>query len=163
MGTRTFGIISDTHGKLPAEVFDHFEGVEAILHAGDVDREEILIELEAIAPVHGVMGNMDGSELSHRLPLRQVVELDGVRVGLAHGHLHGGPSDRHRRLREAFADDGVQLIVYGHTHRSCADTGETPWVVNPGSASQGRGHGRTIGLLRLEGQGEFDFEIVRLD
>jgi len=163
MGKRVFGIISDTHGKVPSEVFAHFDGVEGILHAGDVDHEDILIELEAVAPVRGVMGNMDGMELSHRLPLRDVVDLDGVRVGLAHGHLHGGPSDRHRRLREAFETDNVQVIVYGHTHRSCADTDEEPWVLNPGSASQGRGHGRSIGLLRLDEDGSLDFEIVRLD
>jgi len=163
MGARTLGIISDTHGKLPPEVFTHFEGVQAILHAGDVDSEDILIELEAIAPVRGVMGNMDGMELSHRLPLRDVVDLDGVRIGLAHGHLHGGPSDRHQRLREAFEADGVQAIIYGHTHRSCADTDENPWVLNPGSASQGRGHGRSIGLLRVAEDGTLDFQIVRLD
>ena len=125
--------------------------------------EDILVELEAIAPVHGVMGNMDGFDLAHRLPMRAVVDLDGLRVGLAHGHLHGGPSDRHSRLREAFRSDGVHAVIYGHTHRACADTEDEPWVLNPGSASQGRGHGRSIGLLRVAEDGALDFEIVRLD
>src|SRR2546430_6464783 len=74
------GVIADTHGLLRPEVFDVFERVDHILHAGDVGRPEILIELEAIAPVTAVYGNSDGSELRARLPQVAEVELDGFAV-----------------------------------------------------------------------------------
>jgi len=51
------GIISDTHGKLPPEVFEVFEAVDHIFHAGDVGSENILTDLEALAPVTAVYGN----------------------------------------------------------------------------------------------------------
>lgn len=158
----TLGVISDTHGKLDSQVFLLFDGVQAIVHAGDVGNRDILIDLQAVAPVFGVVGNTDGFDLAAQLPLRRVEEIEGIRIGIAHGHLHGGPSDRHSRLRAAFHDDRTDVIIYGHTHRACSDGDERPWVVNPGSASQGRGHGRSVGFLHLH-DGQFEFEIVRLD
>ncbi|MBN1475910.1 YfcE family phosphodiesterase [Candidatus Sumerlaeota bacterium] len=161
---RTAGVISDTHGRLAAEIFDIFSGVEVILHAGDVGGGDILIELGALATVHAVSGNIDGFEIRDVAPLRQVVDLGDLRVGLTHGHLHGGPSDRHRQLRQAFAGDRVDAVVYGHTHCPAADTSERPWVLNPGSASQGRGGVRSVGLLRFGGDlSQPEFEVVRLD
>jgi putative phosphoesterase len=161
---RTVGVISDTHGRLAAEVFDIFSGVEAILHAGDVGGSDILIELGALATVHAVSGNVDGFEISDVAPLRQVVDLGDLRVGLAHGHLHGGPSTRHSQLRRAFSGDRVDAVIYGHTHCPASDTAERPWVLNPGSASQGRGGSRSVGLLRFGGSlSQPEFEVVRLD
>lgn len=162
MGERRIGIISDTHGRLPPEVLTHFDGVEMILHAGDVGSLDVMLELETLAPVRAVSGNVDGFEFGH-LPLRAVVELPPIRVGMVHGHLHGGPSDRHLRLRQAFAADSVDMILYGHTHRPCLDDTTRPWVANPGSASQGRGHGRSLAILRLGGDGRMAFDLIALD
>jgi putative phosphoesterase len=160
--THLFGVLSDTHGRLPPGVLEVFEGVEAILHAGDVGAEDILIELRALGPVHAVRGNIETSPLITQLPLRLVLDLNGLRVGMAHGHLHGGPSDRHARMREAFRDDTVDLVICGHTHRACCDTSARPWIVNPGSASQGRGAGRSVALLKVGAAGP-RFEIVGID
>jgi putative phosphoesterase len=60
------GVIADTHGQLRPQVFDAFAQVDHILHAGDVGKREILIDLEALAPVTAVFGNSDGSELHLR-------------------------------------------------------------------------------------------------
>ncbi len=155
------GVISDTHGRLPGAVLEIFDGVEAILHAGDVGDESILTELETLAPVHAVLGNVDGFAIAHTLPLRLVVDLTGLRIGIAHGHLHGDPSDRHDRLRQAFQPEGVDVVVYGHTHTPCCDASSHPWVINPGSPSQSRGHGRSVGLLSLRGR-QPHFEIVEI-
>jgi uncharacterized protein len=161
---RLIGVISDTHGRLAAEVFDIFSDVEAILHAGDVGGSGILIELSTLATVHAVSGNVDGFEISDVAPLRQVVDLGDLRVGLTHGHLHGGPSSRHRQLRRAFAGDRVDAVIYGHTHCAATDISERPWVLNPGSASQGRGGARSVGLLRFGGNLLHpEFEVVRID
>ena len=62
------GIISDTHGLLRPEVIRALEGCEAILHGGDINRQEILDRLEDIAPVHAVRGNND-KEWAEHIPL----------------------------------------------------------------------------------------------
>ena len=107
------GVISDTHGLLRPEVFDVFEHVDHILHAGDVGKPEILIELEAIAPVTAVYGNVDGPELRARLTQVAEVELDGFAVVVTHGDQFGHPTPE--ALHAAFPK--AEIIVYGHTHK----------------------------------------------
>ena len=81
---RKFGLISDTHGSIHVDVFEHFKGVETILHAGDVVDPTTLHELEAIAPVFAIAGNCD--IVSPLLPLKRIVDLPFGKVGMAHGH-----------------------------------------------------------------------------
>ena len=66
----TLGIISDTHGVLSPEVHNLFAGVDQIIHAGDIGGEDILFELETIAPVVAVYGNTDTGALRRRLTER---------------------------------------------------------------------------------------------
>ena len=53
------GLISDTHGLVRPEVFAALEGVALILHAGDVGGQDVLTQLQTIAPLHAVCGNVD--------------------------------------------------------------------------------------------------------
>ena len=101
------GVISDTHGLLRPEVFEVFKQVDHILHAGDVGRPEILIELEAIAPVTAVYGNSDGSELRARLPQVAEVELDGFAVVVTHGDQLGHPTPEN--LHAAFPRAEIKI------------------------------------------------------
>jgi putative phosphoesterase len=71
------GVIADTHGLLRPQVFEVFREVDRILHAGDVGKAEILADLEALAPVTAVYGNVDPPELRARLPQVAELELDG--------------------------------------------------------------------------------------
>src|ERR1700745_1475844 len=79
------GVISDTHGLLRREVVDVFQAVDHILHPGDGGDGQILIELEALAPVTAVHGNADPPELRARLPQVATVELDGFAIVVTHG------------------------------------------------------------------------------
>ena len=128
------GLISDTHGKLRPEVFDVFAGVDLILHAGDVGPVDIITELEAIAPVHAVLGNTDSWELRPRVKETVELELEGKRILLVHGHQLGVPTAE--RLRAAWPD--ADIIVYGHTHRQRVDHIDGRLVVNPGAAGAAR-------------------------
>lgn len=140
------GLISDTHGRLRAEVFDHFAGVDRILHAGDVGPHDLLLELEAIAPVTAVLGNTDSFDLRARLGEVAELELDGQRVVVAHGHQLGSPTPA--ALRKAHP--GAAVIVYGHTHRPLVEEEDGVLVVNPGSAGAARfGIPPSIGILSL--------------
>jgi putative phosphoesterase len=127
------GLISDTHGLVRPEVHTAFAGVDLILHAGDVGGDEILAELEAIAPVRAVFGNTDPRD-SHGLRDSIDDTFEGVRVHVSHGHELGAP-----RLELLLARYDADVIVYGHTHRQLihhAPDGRI--VVNPGAAGQRR-------------------------
>jgi hypothetical protein len=75
------GIIADTHGLLRPEVFQAFEGVDHILHAGDVGPPALLTELRVMAPVTAVYGNTDDFALRGMLPQVVTMELDGFTIG----------------------------------------------------------------------------------
>ena len=88
---RHIGLIADTHGLIRPEVFEALEGVELVLHAGDVGGGTVLDELARIAPVHAVAGNVD-MPVDPRLRDRLAVTLDGVRIHVSHGHELGAPT-----------------------------------------------------------------------
>lgn len=127
------GIISDTHGLLRADVHRALAGVSMILHAGDVCGEEILDELELIAPVRAVRGNCDEPG-ERRLVERLDLELGGLRVHVSHGHELGRPGPE----KVAAAYPEADLCVYGHTHRQLIERVGTVLVVNPGAAGPRR-------------------------
>jgi putative phosphoesterase len=142
------GVISDTHGLLRPEVFDTFEGVDHLLHGGDVGNSAILAELQTLAPVTAVYGNTDSVDLQRSLPLVATLQLDGFDIVVTHGHQFGSPTPE--RLYAAFPD--AQIIVYGHTHRpllTVVDVVVT--VINPGGAGARRFKlPPSVGILELE-------------
>lgn len=147
------GIISDTHGSLPASVHEVFAGVDHIIHAGDIGGTRILEELETIAPVIAVHGNMDTDELEWRLPDTRVAKLADQRVVVAH---------KVETVRASGVGAGADVVVSGHTHRSLVQRVDGTLFVNPGSASHPRdGGGPTAALLELGAQ-QPSAEIVAL-
>ena len=142
------GIISDTHGTLPPEVFQVFEGVDRILHAGDVGSADILTELEALAPVTAVYGNTDGWGLRAKLPKVAKLRLDGFDIVVTHGDQFGTPTPG--ALHEAFPEG--EILVFGHTHQPLVETVDVVvTAMNPGSAGAPR-HGLppSVGIMELE-------------
>ncbi len=142
------GIISDTHGLLRPEVFEVFQQVHHILHAGDVGEPEILVELAAIAPVTAVYGNVDGPELRARLPQVAEVELDGFAIVVTHGDQFGHPTPA--TLHAAFPR--AEIIIYGHTHKPLLElVDRTVTVMNPGGAGHPRFQLKPgVGIMELE-------------
>lgn len=149
------GVISDTHvparaRQLPATLFDIFDGVELILHAGDLVEERILRELSAIAPVEAVAGNMDGWDLHQRLGRKKVLELAGYRVGLIHGDIGRDRDKTPQRALAAFACDKVHCVVFGHSHQPHHELVNGVLLFNPGSPTDRRRSPRhSCGLLTL--------------
>ncbi|MEX0908028.1 MAG: metallophosphoesterase family protein [Gemmatimonadota bacterium] len=140
------GLISDTHGMLRPEVFGALDGVDLILHAGDVGRHDIIVGLEAIAPVHAVLGNTDRPALLPHVPDELTLELEGSRVVLVHGHRLGAPTAA--RLRASYP--AADVVVYGHTHRQRVDELDGCLFVNPGAAGAARFHLRpAVAVLEL--------------
>jgi uncharacterized protein len=141
------GIISDTHGLLRPEVFQQFEGVELIVHAGDVGPPDLLDELGAIAPVKAVYGNTDRFPLLERLPDRLWLQLEEVRVFVT--HIGGRPPVMRARYPEIA---GANLVVFGHSHRPLLAEDNGVSFFNPGAAGPRRfSLPVTLGLVEIQG------------
>lgn len=168
------GLISDTHlagGKLPPAVFNALQGVDMILHAGDLVTLEVLRHLEAIAPVSAVQGNMDLPGVRFNLPAKMVVEAGERRIGLIHGHKVPHPNRvlpppidfeaMHAYLLSEFSNERVDCIVYGHTHQAHIANYQDVLMINPGSATRGHGGQASLGVLTISPD-EMRCEIIRL-
>ena len=129
---RVIGLISDTHGLVRPDVHTMLAGVEMILHAGDVGGDDILDELQLIAPVHAVYGNTDAPG-DPRLAESIDMAIGGLRVHVSHGHEVGSPTPA--KLVGKYAAD---VIVYGHTHKQLVAEIDGRLVVNPGAAGPRR-------------------------
>lgn len=142
------GIIADTHGLLRPEVFDAFQDVDHILHAGDIGSLELLTELEALAPVTAVWGNTDDFSLRSKLPEVAEFELDGFAFLLLHGHQFGSPTPD--AVNAAYPE--AEVIVYGHTHRPLLTVvDQVVTVMNPGGAGRRRFDlPASVGVMELE-------------
>ena|SRR5579864_7208591 len=125
----TVGVISDTHGLLRPEAIDALRGVDWILHAGDIGDLAILKELETLAPVAAVRGNVDGEAWARKLPLTEVIEKDGVSIYMLH-------ILEKLDLKPEAAGFGV--VVYGHSHVPKIEAKHGVLYFNPGSAGPRR-------------------------
>lgn len=149
------GLIADTHGLVRLDVAVVFAGVDLILHAGDVGSGAVLSELECIAPVAAVRGNVDSPEL--RLPLTLVRRIGGLEVLVTHGNEVGSPTPEKLAARH-----DADLIVFGHTHRPLVRRVGRALVINPGAAGPRRFDLKpSVAILTLEDAGP-DVRIVTL-
>jgi uncharacterized protein len=139
------GLISDTHGYLRPEVFEALAGVDRVIHAGDVENPDHLADLEAIAPVTAVCGNVDGAGVRLKAPEEASLEVAGVRIAVIHGHqVHPD----YRLLLARFPD--ARVIVHGHTHVPRADAVGDVLLVNPGAAGTAqKGYQPSVAILEI--------------
>jgi uncharacterized protein len=153
---RVIGLVADTHGLVRPDIFSALDGVELILHAGDVGGPEVLAELATIAPVEAVAGNTDPPG-TPGLSASLEREIDGVRIHVSHGHEIGRPTPE--RLLALYSHD---VLVYGHTHRQLITRAGRRLVVNPGAAGPRRfSLMPSVAKLVIE-EGRADAELVTL-
>jgi len=132
--TKTVGLISDTHipkraKGLPKNVFEIFQNVDYIIHAGDLVELAVLDELEQIAPVLAVHGNMDGLEVTNALPKFNSLKIFDWKIGVIHDQSNLFGSDKVQETT------GFNVFVYGHTHAAEIRWMEGILYINPGSAT----------------------------
>lgn len=146
------GVVSDTHGVIHPRAFHYLEGTDMILHAGDIGSEEVLLELEALAPVTAVSGNTDVAPLAFECREREIIEIGGRIIYLAHRVMEGG-----RYLPYVLRDIGrvgPDVVVFGHTHRQHAEWMDGILFFNPGGAGHRRpGTKLGVGLLTIGEEG----------
>jgi uncharacterized protein len=153
--TTRVGVVADTHcpeflDKLPARLFEVLEGVDLVLHAGDINSEETLAALGRLAPVEAVRGDHDGS--LENLPASREFTVEGRRIVLVHGQRSRwleepntllwtfslGYFRPHRGLPRALRRrfPSADAIIYGHTHSARAETIDGALLFNPGGVHQ---------------------------
>lgn len=144
------GVLSDTHlrdvhPELGRRLAEAFQGVDMILHAGDLVNLRVLDLLEA-PQVHAVRGNMDDHTVAMSLPSKLVLEVEGFKIGLIHGW--GSPAGLANRVAAEFS--GVDCVVFGHSHRPMNARQGGVLMFNPGSVSKGFIGSGTVGLLTVD-------------
>jgi putative phosphoesterase len=123
------GLISDTHGLLRPEAVQALQGVERIIHGGDIGGPELLAALEAVAPVEAVRGNNDRGAWADKLPLHLTLQIEGVGIHVLHDV---------KELALDPAAGSCQVIVSGHSHKPGIVNRDGVLYVNPGSAGPRR-------------------------
>lgn len=125
----TIGIISDTHKLLRPEAIDSLQGVDLILHAGDIGAEEIIDQLGEIAPVKAIRGNIDKGDWASRFPINEVVAVSGNLIYILHNLAD---------LDLEPAATGFAVVVSGHSHVPKISGRDGVLFINPGSAGPRR-------------------------
>jgi putative phosphoesterase len=128
------GVISDSHvtsfAELPGQIVRTLAELDLIIHAGDFVARDVLDGLKRLGEVKAVRGNMDSEELKRALPEKEIVVIEGRRVGIIHGW--GAPNGIDERVGGMFKD--VDIIIYGHSHHPQNELKRGVLFFNPGRA-----------------------------
>ncbi len=158
------GVISDTHipqfKHLPEAVWTQFAQVELIIHAGDLSRLSVIDELETLAPVVAVQGNIEEEEVVEKLPIKREVVVGHCRIGIV--HILGDTHNRERLARHEFPN--ARVVVYGHSHIPYNQEHNGQLLFNPGSATDRRREPKcSVGMLHIDDEaGSVQGEIIYL-
>jgi len=123
------GIISDTHGLLRPEVIEYLSDSDLILHAGDIGSAHVITELQEIAPVTAIRGNIDYGSWTDSFPETQTIEIEGRHFHLIHN------------LNELDINPvkaGYDVVISGHSHKPKIEETNGVLYLNPGSAGPRR-------------------------
>ena len=161
---KVVGVISDTHlpkfKHLPEELWQLFEGVEMIIHAGDLSVLSVLADLETLAPVVAVQGNVEREEVVMKLPIKREVVVGNCRIGIV--HILDCSKDRAKVAKREFPN--ARVVIFGHSHIPYNQEHDGQLLVNPGSATDRRSqpHCSVAKLYIDEESGQVRAEIIPL-
>jgi putative phosphoesterase len=128
------GVISDTHvtsfAEIPERILVALTEVELIVHTGDFVAKEVLDGLKRLGEVKAVWGNMDSEELKGILPEKELIQVEGKRIGIVHGW--GAPDGIEDRVGKVFKN--VDAIIFGHSHQARNEVKKGVLFFNPGRA-----------------------------
>jgi putative phosphoesterase len=137
------GLISDTHNLVRPEALDYLAGCDAIVHAGDICNQTVLDALARIAPLTVVRGNNDTGDWATAIPLQATLDVQQVQIFVVHDI-----ADVPRNLHE----EGVRVVVTGHSHKPLIAERDGVLFVNPGSAGPRRFKlPISVGMLTIDG------------
>lgn len=155
------GVVSDTHSFLvPPEVINALNKTDMIIHAGDFCTAEDVEIFSRLKDFKGVYGNMDGEDVRKLLPRREILEVEGVTIGIFHGE---GPKEKILdAVCDAFKDRKLDVVVFGHSHQPFNKLMGDTLYFNPGSPNDMVfAPYRSYGILEIE-SGKVTGKIVKL-
>lgn len=143
------GVISDTHGHLDTKVFNYFDQVDEIWHAGDIGSLTVLEELQKFKPLRAVYGNIDGSNIRHKIREYEIFQLESMSILLI--HIAGKFGSYSPQTRELIALYKPTILVCGHSHilKIAFDNKNQILYMNPGAAGN-QGFHQVKTLVRFE-------------
>ena len=137
------GVISDTHGLLVSSAIKALHGVDLIIHAGDIGSTEVMDELQAIAPVVAVRGNMDMKKGLRRLPETEAIQVGDALLYIIHDI---------NKLDIAPSKADFNAVIFGHLHYPSVAKHNGVLFLNPGSAAQPRRNSSaSLAFLHIRG------------
>ena len=143
-------ILSDTHGLLRPQVLEHLKNADAILHGGDINKQSVVDELRQYAPLYVVQGNND-KEWAEEIPHDLTVALGGVTFYMVHNK---------KELPAKL--DGVDVVVFGHSHKYVQEEKNGLLWLNPGSCGPRRFHQEITLMVAEVGEGKIRVEKISI-
>lgn len=143
-------ILSDTHGLLRPEVVEYLKTVDVILHGGDINKQSIVDELRQYAPLYVVRGNND-KEWAEAIPHDLTVTLDGLTFFMVHNKKEV-PKDL----------SGVDVVVFGHSHKYMQQEQDGVLWLNPGSCGPRRFHQEITMMLAQVADGRITVDKITI-
>lgn len=161
---KKIGVMSDTHGFLPEQVFDFFKDVDLILHAGDIGSHEVLDRLRAFKQIVAVYGNCDDKYLDEQVKAMAEIEVEQVKILLT--HIGGYPKHYNKNVVPCLAEYKPDIFVCGHSHilKVVYDREFNLLSVNPGACGR-QGFHTVSTLLRFQVDGKKieNMEVLNFD
>lgn len=133
---------------------------DMVIHCGDAEGSEYALSSAAECPVYIVLGNND---FFSDLPREITLDIGSYKVWVTHGHNYYVSMGNETIKKEAI-DRGVDIVLYGHTHRPVIDIDDDIIAVNPGSLSYPRQEGRqpSYAIMEIDRRGKVHFTIAYL-
>ena len=157
------GVVSDTHSKtLPDQMIKDFSGVDLILHLGDHCDISVLDALSQLKETRSVCGNMEDEEVFHKLPQKEIIEVENCRIGMCHGE--GPPKKVLENVQRTFEKEKLDIVLFGHSHQPFKEMVKGVLYFNPGSPTD------TIfapylsyGILEIKEGKVIDAQIIKVE
>ena len=126
------GVLSDSHtSTLSHGTLEKLRGLslDLIIHCGDYTGIDVVRQLQSLGNFCGVAGNMDSPEIRVTLKERELIEAEGRRLGIFHGH---GSFSIDKGLHDQFKGEKIDIYIHGHTHRVRTEKKRGVYYLNPG-------------------------------
>lgn len=158
------GLLSDTHAYIHPKVFDFFNEVDEIWHAGDIGNLETAEQLADFKPLYSVYGNIDGHELRASLPEKRLFKRENLPIFMT--HIGGYPGRYSKGIKELLIKNKIKLFISGHSHilKVVNDKKLNLLHINPGAAGKNGLH-KVITFVRfnIENDRISDLEIMEIE
>lgn len=157
------GLLSDTHGHMDDRILHHLQGCDEIWHAGDIGALTVTEQLQQVAPLRAVWGNIDGKDVKQHYPEHQKFDCGGKKIWIT--HIGGTPPRYNPAIRPVLKEEKPDIFICGHSHilKVMQDPSFGVLYLNPGAAGKHGFHKmRTLLRFTLDGGTLKDMQVVEL-